>query len=39
MEQNRKQLSEQDINEVMNQLSRTGKYGEDILRLVRSDLE
>lgn len=39
MEQNRKQLSEQDINEVMNQLSRTGKYGEELLKLVRSDLD
>ncbi len=39
MEKNRKQLSEQDINEMINQLSRTGKYGEELLRLVRSDLE
>ncbi len=39
MKQNRKQLSEQDIGEVMNQLSRTGKYSDELLKLVKGDLE
>jgi len=39
MEENRKQLSEQDINEVLAQLRRTGRYNEDVLKLVQADLE
>ena len=39
MEENRKQLSAADIGEVLAQLRRTGKYNEDILKLVHADLE
>ena len=39
MEANRKQLSEHDISEVMAQLRRTGKYNEEVLKLVQADLE
>ena len=39
MKQNRKQLSAQDVGEVMSQLSRTGKYSDELLKLVKSDLE
>lgn len=37
MEQERLQLSEQDINEAIAKLRRTGKYEEDVLRLVKDD--
>lgn len=39
MEENRKQMSEQDIGEVMAQLRRTGRYNDDVLKLVQADLE
>lgn len=39
MEENRTQLSEQDINEALALLKRTGKYNGDELKLVQSDLE
>ena len=39
MEANRKQLSEHDISEAMAQLRRTGKYNEEVLKLVQADLE
>ena len=39
MEENRKQLSERDISEVMAQLRRTGKYNDEVLKLVQADLE
>lgn len=37
MEQERMQLSEPDINEAIGKLRRTGKYEEDVLRLVKDD--
>lgn len=39
MGENRKQMSEQDIGEVMAQLRRTGRYNDDVLKLVQADLE
>lgn len=39
MEENRKQLSEHDISEAMAQLRRTGKYNDEVLKLVQADLE
>ena len=39
MEENRKQLSERDISEAMAQLRRTGKYNDEVLKLVQADLE
>ena len=39
MEANRKQLSEHDISEAMAQLRRTGKYNDEVLKLVQADLE
>ena len=39
MEENRKQLSAADIGEALAQLRRTGKYNEDVLKLVQADLE
>lgn len=39
MEESRKQLSERDISEAMAQLRRTGKYNEEVLKLVQADLE
>lgn len=39
MEENRKQMSEQDIGEVMAQLRRTGRYNDDVLKLVQADLK
>ena len=39
MEEKRKQLSEHDISEAMAQLRRTGKYNDEVLKLVQADLE
>lgn len=39
MEENRKQLSDRDITEAMAQLRRTGRYNEDVLKLVQTDME